>query len=66
MKYLTILHKSKYGYDIHVPSLPGCHSQGATKKEAVQNIQDAIFTYLEMEKNELKMSEVREVEVSLT
>ncbi|MBI4359091.1 MAG: type II toxin-antitoxin system HicB family antitoxin [Candidatus Nealsonbacteria bacterium] len=45
MKYLTTLHKSKYGYDIHVPALPGCHSQGITKKEALENIRDAILTY---------------------
>ena len=42
MKYLTIVHKSKYGYDIHVPALPGCHSQGNTEKEALENIKDAI------------------------
>ena len=65
MKYLTVIHKSKYGYDIRVPSLPGCHSQGATKKEALDNIRDAILTYLEMEKQELKATEVQEVEVSL-
>lgn len=45
MKYSVIIHKSKYGYDIHVPVLPGCHSQGATEKEALKNIQDAILTY---------------------
>lgn len=64
MKYSVIIHKSKYGYDIHVPTLPGCHSQGSTKKEALKNIQDAIFTYLEIEKENLKGVEVREVEVS--
>lgn len=64
MKYLVIIHKSKYGYDIHVPALPGCHSQGATEKEALENIQDAILTYLEMEKDELKGAKVREVEVA--
>ena len=46
MKYLTILHKSKYGYDIHVPALPGCVSQGDTKEEALENIKDAILSYL--------------------
>lgn len=65
MKYLTIVHKSKYGYDVRVPALPGCHSQGHTEKEAVKNIQDAIITYLGMEKEELKASKVREVEVAL-
>jgi predicted RNase H-like HicB family nuclease len=64
MKYSVILHKSKYGYDVHAPSLPGCHSQGATEKEALENIQDAILTYLEMERAELKGSKVREVEVA--
>ena len=49
MKYSVLIHKSKYGYDIHVPALPGCHSQGATEKEALKNIQDAILTYLGME-----------------
>ncbi|HBT81703.1 hypothetical protein A2757_03580 [Candidatus Giovannonibacteria bacterium RIFCSPHIGHO2_01_FULL_48_47] len=65
MKYSVILRKTKYGYDIHVPALPGCHSQGETQKEALDNIKDAIFTYLEMGKAELKGAEVREVEVAL-
>jgi predicted RNase H-like HicB family nuclease len=64
MKYSVVIHKSKYGYDIHVPMLPGCHSQGKTKREALENIQDAIFTYLEMERENLKGAEVREVEVT--
>jgi len=64
MKYLIVIHKSKYGYDVHVPALPGCHSQGATEKEALENIRDAILTYLEMEKKELKGAKVRELEVT--
>lgn len=63
MKYLVVIHKSKYGYDIHAPALPGCHSQGDTEKEAMKNIQDAILTYLEMEKEDLKGAKVKEVEV---
>jgi len=65
MKYLVIIHKSKYGYDVHIPALPGCHSQGETQKEALGNIRDAILTYLTMEKEELKGAVVREVEVAL-
>lgn len=64
MKYLVVIHKSKYGYDVRVPSLPGCHSQGATEKDALGNIQDAIETYLEMSKKELKASKLREIEVA--
>ena len=66
MEYLTIIRKTEYGYDIHVPALPGCHSQGVTEKEALENIQDAILTYLEMEKKELKGAKLKEVRVALT
>ncbi|KKT34099.1 MAG: hypothetical protein UW22_C0084G0002 [Candidatus Gottesmanbacteria bacterium GW2011_GWB1_44_11c] len=65
MTYLTVIHKSKYGYDIHVPALPGCHSQGKTKKEALNNIQDAILAYLFMSKNDLKGAEIKEVKVAI-
>lgn len=64
MKYLVVIHKSKYGFDVHVPALPGCHSQGETEKEALENVRDAIFTYLEMEEADLKNAKVREVEVA--
>ena len=66
MKYLTIVRKTKYGYDVHAPALPGCHSQGDTEQEALANIKDAIRTYLEMDAVALKDAKVREVEVALT
>lgn len=49
MRYLTILRKTKYGYDVHAPALPGCHSQRDTEREALVNIKDAIRTYLEID-----------------
>lgn len=64
MKYSVIIHKSEYGFDVHAPALPGCHSQGDTEKEALENIKDAILTYLETEQDELKGSKIREVEVA--
>jgi predicted RNase H-like HicB family nuclease len=64
MKYQVILRKSEYGYDAHVPALPGCHSQGDMEEEALENIQDAILTYLQMEQDELKGAQMREVEVA--
>ncbi len=64
MKYLVIIHKSKYGHDVRVPALPGCHSQGKNEKEALENIKDAIRVYLDMEREELKNAKVREVEVA--
>lgn len=64
MKYLILVHKSKWGVDVNVPALPGCHSQGKTEKEALGNIRDAIRTYLEMDSKELKHTKVREIEVA--
>ena len=65
MKYLATLNKSEYGYSVSVPALPGCHSQGKTKKEALENIQDAILTYLAISEEELEGTEVSEVEVAI-
>lgn len=35
------------GFLATVPDLPGCMSDGATPEEAVANVQDAIFTWIE-------------------
>jgi len=52
MRYSTLLQKSKHGYSVSVPSLPGCHSQGRSEREALANIKDAIRIYLDMERRE--------------
>ncbi len=36
------------GYVAECPMLPGCMSQGKTKKEALKNIQEAISGYLKV------------------
>jgi len=64
MKYPVVARKSEYGYDVHCPLLPGCHSQGDTLDEALENIKDAIAVYLEMISDEVKGS-LYEVEVSV-
>lgn len=46
MKYKIVFEKSEEGFAVSVPALPGCHSQGATEKEARENIIDAISEYL--------------------
>jgi predicted RNase H-like HicB family nuclease len=63
MKYTVVINKSEYGFDVHCPALPGCHSQGATFEEALENIKDAITTYLQMIEEKTKDSTVCEVEV---
>jgi antitoxin HicB len=48
MKYRVIIEQDEDGIFIaECPSLPGCVSQGKTRKEALANIQDAIRGYLE-------------------
>jgi predicted RNase H-like HicB family nuclease len=63
MKYTVVINKSEYGFDVHCPALPGCHSQGNTFEEALENIKDAITTYLQMIEEETKDATVCEVEV---
>ena len=63
MKYKVRLEKTDEGFSVSCPGLPGCWSQGATEKEALENIQDAIQEYLAAVNDSLKAQEVREVEV---
>ena len=63
MKYKVVLKKSKEGYSVSCPGLPGCWSQGKTEQEALGNIQDAIREYLEAVDKISKGKKVLEVEV---
>jgi predicted RNase H-like HicB family nuclease len=48
MKYRVILEQDEDGVFVaEVPALPGCISQGATRAEALTNIQEAVEAYLE-------------------
>jgi predicted RNase H-like HicB family nuclease len=51
---------------VECPSIPGCVSQGATKAEALENIQEAIKLCLEVraEKGYPLTIETRQVEVA--
>ena len=43
MHYAVVLEPGESGWVIaSVPSLPGCHSQGKTRDEALSNVQEAI------------------------
>jgi len=43
MIYRVIIEKGEdFGYVAHCPAIPGCHSQGPTMEEAIENIKDAI------------------------
>jgi len=48
MKLRVVLEPSEEGgFTAHVPSLPGCLSEGETTDEALENIREAIALYLE-------------------
>jgi antitoxin HicB len=36
------------GFNVSCPAIPGCHSQGETREEAVENIREAILCCLEV------------------
>jgi len=63
LSYPVVLIKSEEGYAVGCPALPGCWSQGATEKEALQNIREAIQDYLAAVTDSLKGADIREVEV---
>lgn len=62
------------GYVAFVPALPGCHTQGDTIDEVLNNVKEAILLYLETlsdeEKKELVSSKmeftaIHRVEISI-
>jgi predicted RNase H-like HicB family nuclease len=53
------------GYVVHCPTLKGCVSQGDTEEEALDNIKDAIKTYLKSIEDLKRLKKLRTVEVSV-
>ncbi len=48
VKYKIVLEKEQEGgYTVHVPVLPGCHTQGDDIEDALKNAREAIECYLE-------------------
>ena len=71
MKFNIILEPApEGGFNVTVPALDGCFTQGDTESEAIENAKEAIHTYLEgLEKlNRIKTKPdviIREVEMAL-
>jgi predicted RNase H-like HicB family nuclease len=63
VRYQVVLEESDEGFAVSVPALPGCHSQGATEQEALENIADAIREYLAAIRDRVRSLNSREVEV---
>ena len=57
MVYRVIIEKGEdFGYVMHCPAIPGCHSQGSTIEEAIENIMDAIRGCLSVLDGEVTVS----------
>ena len=68
MKYRVILEPDLEvgGYVVSCPALPGCHSQGDTREEALANIRDAIEGVLaSLKSRNLPLPSEEEVEVQM-
>jgi predicted RNase H-like HicB family nuclease len=69
MKFKVILEDAEEGgYTASCPALPGCHSQGDTIEQAIDNIKEAIVGCLESlneEKAKAFSSQAKVVEVTV-
>jgi predicted RNase H-like HicB family nuclease len=71
MKFIVVLEPAEEGgYNVKVPVLDGCFTEGDTEEEALKNAREAILCYLEgLEKvNQIKSKAgviAKEVEVTL-
>lgn len=62
MRLKIVLEKGEDGYIVaSAPSLPGCHTQGKTEKEAIKNIKEAILLYLEPNPKDIKTDSCHKV-----
>ena len=64
-EFLVVIQKSNYGYDASCPTLQGCHSQGDTEEEAIENIRDAIREYLAALKQIKRQDNMLRIQVSV-
>ena len=71
MKFIVVLEPAEEGgFNVSIPALDGCFTQGENEEESLKNAKEAILCYLEgMEKvNEIKTKPgliAKEVEVTL-
>ena len=65
MKYRVVLVESEEGFAVSCPALRGCHSQGSTMAEALENIKAAIREWLAAEGQEKSHLKVIEQEVTV-
>jgi predicted RNase H-like HicB family nuclease len=57
------LFESDEGWAVSCPDLPGCHSQGKSRKEALTNIKEAIRLWLDVEAEDTGLRRVEQADV---
>jgi len=65
MSYRIQLWETDEGWAVSCPDLPGCHSQGETREEALQQITEAIRLWLEVEAEENGIKSIETTEIAL-
>ena len=65
MTYRIRLLETEEGWAVSCLDLPGCHSQGSTREEALTNIREAISLWLEVEAEEAGVKTVETLVLSM-
>ncbi len=65
MKFRVTLIESEEGFAVSCPALRGCHSQGDTREEALDNIKVAIREWLEVDQSSAVDVKITEEEVAV-
>lgn len=63
VNYRVRLFQSDEGWTVSCPDLPGCHSQGATREEALANIKEPIRLWLGVGAEETGLKRFEQTEV---
>lgn len=65
MNYRIQLFQTHEGWAVSCPDLPGCHSQGINREEAIEEIKNAIRLWLEVEAEETGLTRMETAEVAV-
>ena len=65
VSYRIRLLGTEEGWSVSCLDLPGCHSQGSTRDEALANIREAIALWLEVEAEEAGVKQVETLELAI-
>ena len=63
MTYRIRLLETEEGWSVSCMDLPGCHSQGDSREEALTNIREAIALWLEVEAEEAGVKHVETLDL---